>query len=441
MITDIEGTTEYHITAIADKGFYWCDSLETIVCPDSLESIGRGAFNSCDALKLVELPDGLRNIGENAFWACQSLEFIELPDGLESIEGGVFRKCKFLRSIKLPDGLKSIGASAFNECYALESVELPASLNRIDIMAFWGCIALKTVTVYSLIPPILGENAFVHCPLQSISIPESSVEDYQNAEGWKDYTAQMEASLHVVTVETDGNGTAAASPAIASQGTKVALTFIPDSGYEFDCWEMVAGEAAVADHTFIMPDEDVIVRASFKKIKADSGGDSSKTVSDSSSEGAIIYGTQEHPYMTGVQGEWVLEYESKSGEERAAWKFQLHDGTMLYSRWAYMDNPYAPEVQAGYDWFLFDERGEMVTGWYYDSKKDSWYYLHDKSDGRLGAMETGWFTAVDGNQYYFDPVTGKMAAGYRNIDGKRYYFREDRSTAENAKLYGAWLDE
>ncbi len=244
--------------------------------------------------------------------------------------------------------------------------------------------------------------------------------------------------LHTVTAETDEHGSAEASPKTAIKGTLVTLTAAPEAGYVFDRWEVVSGGAVIEGNTFTMPDEDVTVRAVFKK--ADTG--SSQSSSEEST--SVSYGTAEHPYITGVHGKWASEasaFPDSPDAAPAVWRFVLNNGSTVGSRWAYMDNPYRSEGQPEYEWFLFDETGVMVTGWYYDSVEDCWYYLHDTSDGRLGAMETGWFTAPDGNRYYFDPATGKMTAGYRDIDGRNYYFREDRSTAESAKIYGALLPD
>ena len=41
-------------------------------------------------------------------------------------------------------------------------------------------------------------------------------------------------------------------------------------------------------------------------------------------------------------------------------------------------------------------------------------------------MQTGWFTDVDGCQYYLNPISdgyqGKMLTGWAEIGGKWYYF-------------------
>ena len=79
-------------------------------------------------------------------------------------------------------------------------------------------------------------------------------------------------------------------------------------------------------------------------------------------------------------------------------------------------------------WYLFDEEGRMVTGW--ASVNGLWYYLSTAaytaaSQASLlkeGAMVTGWFLDPDTGFWYWLDENGAMAAGWREIAGKRYYF-------------------
>ena len=72
--------------------------------------------------------------------------------------------------------------------------------------------------------------------------------------------------LYTVTVQTNGKGSASASPAIAEAGTTVTLTADPDSGYRLARWEVVEGDVTITGNRFIMPAENVTVRALFSRI-------------------------------------------------------------------------------------------------------------------------------------------------------------------------------
>lgn len=68
-----------------------------------------------------------------------------------------------------------------------------------------------------------------------------------------------------ITVETDGNGTAFASPTSAPEGTTITLTAVPNSGYHFDRFEVVSGDITITNNTFTMPARDVTVKAVFDR--------------------------------------------------------------------------------------------------------------------------------------------------------------------------------
>lgn len=68
-----------------------------------------------------------------------------------------------------------------------------------------------------------------------------------------------------ITVETDGNGTASASPASAPEETLITLTAVPNSGYHFDRFEVISGDITITNNTFTMPAEPVTVKAVFDR--------------------------------------------------------------------------------------------------------------------------------------------------------------------------------
>lgn len=85
--------------------------------------------------------------------------------------------------------------------------------------------------------------------------------------------------------------------------------------------------------------------------------------------------------------------------------------------------------------YFFDENGNMQSGWKYDEKTASWYYLSSKKDKDYGSMQKGWVN-TDNNSYFLDYETGQMAVGYKYINGKLYHFNESHSAAERGFIIG-----
>ena len=68
-----------------------------------------------------------------------------------------------------------------------------------------------------------------------------------------------------ITVKTDGNGTASASPDKAVAGTEIRLSATPKTGYHFKEWEVISGGVTIKDDKFLMPNDNVEVKAIFEK--------------------------------------------------------------------------------------------------------------------------------------------------------------------------------
>ena len=115
-------------------------------------------------------------------------------------------------------------------------------------------------------------------------------------------------------------------------------------------------------------------------------------------------------------GTWIQDstgwwYQNKDGSYPAAcWQLLTYNGTS--------------------DWYHFDEKGYMQTGWFTDTDGNR-YYLHAVSDGTRGRMYTGW-NLIDGVWYYFNPTSdgtkGSLFMNRQTPDG----YRVDAS--------GAWVE-
>ena len=123
---------------VCDMAFAYCKSLSNVVIPDSVTSIGGGAFNECDSLRSVVIPDGVTSIGERAF-AFSSLSTLVIPDGVNSIDNSAFWGCSSLSSLVIPDGVTSIGDGAFWGCTSLSSLVIPDGVTSIGDYAFGEC--------------------------------------------------------------------------------------------------------------------------------------------------------------------------------------------------------------------------------------------------------------------------------------------------------------
>ena len=170
------------VTSIGDRAFHHCSSLTSITIPDSVTSIGYMAFSGCSSLTEINvnannacyssidgnlyskdkktliqyaagktatsfvIPNSVTSIGEGAFAGCHNLTRITIPDSVTSIGYYAFEYCYNLKSITIPDSVTSIGYYAFSNCSRLTSITIPDSVTSIGEKAFYGCSSLTSVT-------------------------------------------------------------------------------------------------------------------------------------------------------------------------------------------------------------------------------------------------------------------------------------------------------
>ena len=139
------------VLSIGDSAFIYCDALTTVTFAENsqLKSIERAAFWGSEQVyprfKEIKIPDSVETIGNGAFYDCRDLERITLPSALQTLSPVTFYDCTALSEVTFPASLKTIENSAFSGCRKLSEVKLPASLTTIQSYVFDRCSALKTV--------------------------------------------------------------------------------------------------------------------------------------------------------------------------------------------------------------------------------------------------------------------------------------------------------
>ena len=149
-----------------------CDNLESISLPQTVKTIGNGAFFGCRNLRDITIPNSIISIGNYAFSDCNLFSF-SIPNTIDRIPDDCFHDCANLTSVNIPNSIKSVGSCAFANCYSLISVSIPNSVTSIGNSAFSGCSSLTSIIMPNSVTYI-GSGAFSSCKsLTSVTIPNS----------------------------------------------------------------------------------------------------------------------------------------------------------------------------------------------------------------------------------------------------------------------------
>ena len=150
------------VTSIGDGAFSYCDSLQSVTIPNSVKSIGDKAFSYCDSLQSVTIPNSVTSIRDKAFFLCKSLQSVTIPNSVTKIGNYAFWECISLQSVTIPNSVKSIGNYAFGSCKSLQSITIPNSVSSIGNLAFNLCESLQSITIPNSVTNI-GVGAFSYC--------------------------------------------------------------------------------------------------------------------------------------------------------------------------------------------------------------------------------------------------------------------------------------
>jgi hypothetical protein len=166
-------TISDNIKHIGSYAFSGCKSLTSILIPNGVKRIGDNAFSGCKLLAGIVIPDSIKQIGDSIFSDCSSLTSVVIPDGIKEIGISAFSHCSSLTGIVIPNSVKSIGISAFSDCRLLTDINIPKSVKRIRSCTFEGCKSLTGIVIPNSVKSI-GNSAFSNCKsLTSVVIPSS----------------------------------------------------------------------------------------------------------------------------------------------------------------------------------------------------------------------------------------------------------------------------
>jgi hypothetical protein len=182
-----------NVTSIGSSAFWYCRGLTNATIPVSVTSIAPYVFGGCSSLPaiMVDTNNPIYSGVAGVLFDKSLTTLIECPGGkagyytipnsVTSIGQGAFFDCSTLTNVSIPNSVTNIGVQAFDACSSLTSATIPSSVTSIGFEAFRECTSLT--------------NVYFQCNAPSA---DSSVFHYDNnvtvyylpcTTGWADFSA------------------------------------------------------------------------------------------------------------------------------------------------------------------------------------------------------------------------------------------------------------
>ena len=237
----------------------WSIGKATQEAPNGLIGVAPTTEGSSDGkITGVDATMEYRAESETIYTACTGIEIENLPAGNYFV-----RYAEDHNHFASPDAEVTVGEGAsLADC-------------TITFNAGGGSGSMEPVTVKAgtnYILPACGFTAPADQEFKAweISGTEYKVGDSYTVNGdieikalWKN--SVITPTTYTVTVSNDGNGTGTATPSTAATGTEITLTAMPKEGYHFKEWQVISGGVTIKDDKFLMPNDNVEVKAIFEK--------------------------------------------------------------------------------------------------------------------------------------------------------------------------------
>ena len=185
------------VKAISAGAFKDCNHLEFNEIPNSIETIGEGAFAGCYGLKKMTIPFVGKDRGSDApvfgyifgkttypgsvgitqtidgvkhdFWLPANLIEVTVTGG--TLRDSCFENCTRLKRVTYEGEEEKIGNKAFSGCYMLDSVIFSEDVEEYGDRAFQNCTELDSFPLDGIID--IGEYCFAGCAITHLNIPNS----------------------------------------------------------------------------------------------------------------------------------------------------------------------------------------------------------------------------------------------------------------------------
>ncbi len=216
------------VSSISEGAFVACKSLISIAIPSSVTNISKNSMSSIqsltsinvdkdnskyssidgvlydkDATILMQCPGGktsitipntVKTIGDGAFWGCINLISFTIPASVENIGENAFQWCKNLATLTIPNSVIHIGEYAFGSCTNLASVTIPNSVRYWGNYVFSECSNISEIHLGYELASGMDPSLFSFVDKETcvLYVPRGCTYAYRHAQEWRNFVSIVE---------------------------------------------------------------------------------------------------------------------------------------------------------------------------------------------------------------------------------------------------------
>ena len=150
-------------------------------------SVGGNYYGKTAITKINYIPSGVTNVNAT-FQSFSSLKEVacELPSGIKNMNSTFSYCTSLITAPELPSGLVDM-STTFSYCSSLvKGPVIPSGVKNMTA-AFQNCSSLKELTFLMITPPTYLSTLNNCSKLETIYVPDESVDTYKTATGWSQF--------------------------------------------------------------------------------------------------------------------------------------------------------------------------------------------------------------------------------------------------------------
>lgn len=155
----------------------------------NLESIGAWAFAGA-GLQAANLPQSVGTIGQGAFYYTPSLTTATLPQGITIVPDYAFAGAALNGKFALSEDVEGVGNYAFYNDSAISVFTIPAAVSYLGSWAMAGMTKLDTVNAAPAVVPELGDSVWAGIMQSAVMLntADNDIADlYAAVDQWKEF--------------------------------------------------------------------------------------------------------------------------------------------------------------------------------------------------------------------------------------------------------------